>query len=298
MKVTSFKTFLFFLLVLLLTTGYLNAFAQGRNRMPERPARKELRAYYTENVLPVVRAQRQKLETQLTTEDKTALNTYRAQLQANRERSKELLRSFRATAPNQSGRPQLTDAQRQQLQQQRTDIRAVMLKVAALAQKYDTNIRQLSAEVEPQRTQWSTDTKAIMAKYTTPEQPEKLARFVGGRHGRVGDKLGHYFRPSTFLLMKPTAFAIPELATNAAASVFPNPSSATTQLEYSVAKAGPVTVELLDNHGTTLRTLINQQSKEKGAHVLVTDLADLPSGTYYYKITTRTGSETKRFLKQ
>ncbi|OUJ72517.1 T9SS type A sorting domain-containing protein [Hymenobacter crusticola] len=301
MRVTSFKAFLLFLLVLLLTTGYLGAFAQGPARGADKPARQELRAYYAENVLPTVRQQRQKLEVQLSAEDKAALTTYRAQLQASRRQGQALRQSLRLTAAGgQSGpaRLELTEAQRQQFQQQRTEMRAIMLKVGQLAQKYSANIKQLATEIEPQREKWMADTKAIVAKYATTEQ-QTTARFAGGRHRRGGTGLGHYFRPSVFLLMDPnSAEKLGTAANNLGTTVFPNPSTATTQLEYAVSKAGPVTIELLDGRGTTLRTLISQQNKEKGPQVLITNVDDLPSGTYYYKITTRTGTETKRFLKQ
>jgi len=303
MKATSFKSFLLFLVVLILTAGYVGAFAQRPGRGADRPARKELRTYYTENVLPVVRAQRQKLEVQLTAEDKAALATYRTQLQASRQKGQALRQSLHSASPSPSdqakpARPELTEAQRQQLQQQRTETRAVMEKVVELAKKYDTNIKQLSAEVEPQREKWIADTKAIAAKYATPEQQEKIAHFAGGRHLRGTGELGHYFRPSVFLLMNPEAPTAATPASTLGTSVYPNPSTATTQLEYAVSKAGPVTIELLDGRGNILRKVIDQQHKDKGAQVLVVNVEDLPNGTYYYKITTRTGSETKRFVKQ
>jgi flagellar hook assembly protein FlgD len=84
----------------------------------------------------------------------------------------------------------------------------------------------------------------------------------------------------------------------AASSIFPNPSTATNQLEYTVTKAGAVTIELLDGRGNTLRTVAAEQKQDKGTHSLAVNVGDLPNGTYYYKITTRAGTETKRFIKQ
>ncbi|GGF19365.1 T9SS type A sorting domain-containing protein [Hymenobacter cavernae] len=297
MKATSFHTFLRLLLVLILVVGYTAAFAQRLGRSADKPARQELQAYYAQNVLPVVREQRQKLEAQLSADDKVALASYRAQLRTSRQEGKALLQSFRPAKLGQAQptRPELTDAQRQQLQQQRTQRQAVMQKVTQVAQKYDTNIKQLASEIEPQREKWTMDTKAIVMKYATPEQQEKLAHFAGNRH-KAG--LGHFFRPSVFLLMDPNAPTAKQATKDLGTSLFPNPSNGTTQLEYNVAKAGPVTIELLDGRGNTLRKILDQQSKEKGAHVLVVNVDDLSNGTYFYKITSRTGSETKRFLKQ
>ena len=71
-----------------------------------------------------------------------------------------------------------------------------------------------------------------------------------------------------------------------------------TQLDYEVQKAGAVTVELLDGRGNTLRTVQTESKQEKGPHTLAVDVADLPVGTYFFKQTTRTGAETKRFVKE
>lgn len=80
--------------------------------------------------------------------------------------------------------------------------------------------------------------------------------------------------------------------------MYPNPTAATNQLSYEVKKAGPVTVELLDGRGNTLRTVAQEAKQEKGTHSLTANVADLPAGTYYFKITTRTGAETQRFVKE
>jgi hypothetical protein len=81
-------------------------------------------------------------------------------------------------------------------------------------------------------------------------------------------------------------------------SFYPNPAAAASQLEYDVKKAGPVTVDLLDSKGNTLRTVVSESHLEKGRRTEQLDLRDLPAGTYFYKITTKAGSETKRFVKE
>lgn len=68
-----------------------------------------------------------------------------------------------------STRPTLTAAQQQQVYQLRSEARGVMLHVAQIAQQYDTAIEQLNQEVQPQKTQWTADTRTIVAKNATPE---------------------------------------------------------------------------------------------------------------------------------
>ncbi|GAB3227384.1 hypothetical protein GCM10027346_10680 [Hymenobacter seoulensis] len=271
--------------------------AQNTQARHNSPARTELRTYYQQNVLPVVRQQRQKLEAQLSTSDKAQLALYRAQLRESRQKEKALRQSFRAAAtPTEGKRPPLTEAQKQQLQQQRSETKAIMQNVSLLAQKYEGDIAKLAQEVQPQKEKWTADTKAILARTATPAQPEKVGRRHGKKH--IGGPR-RYFQPATFLLLDPNAPAPPRAATEATkAGVYPNPSVSTNQVEYEVKKAGPVTVELLDGRGNTLRTVAQEAKKEKGTHTLTANVADLPAGTYYFKITSRTGSETRRFVKE
>ncbi|GGG36539.1 T9SS type A sorting domain-containing protein [Hymenobacter glacieicola] len=262
------------------------------------PARKELREYYQLNVLPTVRQQRQKLEAQLTTSDKAQLTLYRAQLKETRQKGKALRQSFRPAGTPASTRPELTETQKQQLQQLRAETKVILQNVAQLAQKYEGDIAKLAQEVQPQREKWAADTKAILARTATPEQPQKRTAWAGKRQRHAGAR--RYFQPVTFLLLNPNA------PVNASAGaergntlgVYPNPAVSTSQLEYAVKKAGPVTVELLDGRGNTLRTVAQQANVEKGQHTLAVNVADLPAGTYYFKITTQAGSETRRFVKQ
>ena len=81
-------------------------------------------------------------------------------------------------------------------------------------------------------------------------------------------------------------------------SFYPNPAAPTSQLDYEVKKTGPVTIDLLDKDGNKLRTLVSEASQEKGPQTQQLDLHDVPAGTYFYKITTKSGTQTKRFVKE
>lgn len=270
--------------------------AQNTQARQGAPARKELREYYQQNVLPVVRQQRQKLEAQLTTSDKAQLTLYRAQLKETRQKAKALRQSFRPAGTPAGTRPELTDAQKQQLQQLRTETKAILQNVSQLAQKYEGDIAKLAQEVQPQKEKWQADTKAILARTATPEQQAKAGK---GKHQRHAGGMRRYFQPTSFLLLNPNApTQTPTPTERGSVGVYPNPSVSTNQLEYEVKKAGPVTVELLDGRGNTLRTVAQEPKVEKGSHTLSVNVADLPVGTYYFKITTRSGAETKRFVKE
>ncbi|SHJ74367.1 Por secretion system C-terminal sorting domain-containing protein [Hymenobacter daecheongensis DSM 21074] len=288
MKNTLLKTLALALLAL------LAHFTTVVGQTPEpRPARQQLQAYYQLNVLPVLRQQRQKLEAQLSTDDQSQLATYRAQLHAVRQRGHALRQSLRSASPG-TPRPALTEAQRQQHQQLRAESRRIMLNVAQLAQKHEAAIAQLLQEIRPQQDKWTADIQAIAAKSTPAGQPENAAR-PARMHHHGG--LGGYMRPARFLLLNPAAGSAAE-PVSAGSTVFPNPAAATSQLSYVVKKAGPVTVEVLDGRGTVLRTLVAGETREKGPHTVSANVSELPAGTYFYKVTTRAGVETKRFVKQ
>ena len=283
------------LVVNLAATGLGLARGGRHHRHEDRPARRAVKAYFQANVLPVLRQQRQKLEPQLTAPDRALLATYRTQLQALKEQGQALRRSIAPQAqPGTTGRPTLS--QQQQVQELRSQAKTIMLSVAQLAQKYEAPITQLALEVQPQKEKWASDSKAIVIKNLTPEQQERMVAAGGRMPGRGG--LRRFFRPARFLLMDPNAAAKNPARGQGSTRFYPNPVAATSQLEYEVKKAGPVTVDLLDSKGTKLRTLVTVPKEEKGTHTQQLELGDLPAGTYFYKITTKGSTETKRFGKE
>jgi len=76
-------------------------------------------------------------------------------------------------------------------------------------------------------------------------------------------------------------------------SNFPNPFNATTTIAYSLPEASCVTIEIYDILGGRVATLINNRQSE-GYHRLVWNAADMPSGTYFYKIIAGDYSEIKK----
>jgi Secretion system C-terminal sorting domain len=177
--------------------------------------------------------------------------------------------------------PALTPEQQRQRQQLRTQTHALLQEVEKLAQQCDADITRLAQQVQPQKEQWRADIQTIAAQHSTPAD----ARIRPRRH-----RIERFFRPATFLLLEPPPAA--------ASQVYPNPARNSTQLTYEVPKAGAVIVELLDGRGNALRTVAQANKQEKGPHTLSVDVADLSAGTYFFKINTRTGAETRRFVKE
>ncbi len=288
----------------------LHAVAQpGHPHGPASEFRKEEREYVKTKVVPALHQQRQQLEQELAPADRTQLATYRTQLKDLTKREMALHQAAHAaarsavsdTTMHHRGRPEPTP----EMQAARTERREIMQQVAQLAQKYQANIARIAAELKPQQAQWATDLRAIRQR----NQPvERAASVPGGDATAVlthpSPRPGHGLR-EVYLLPRPTAFLLldPGTATPAeeetvATSLYPNPVAPTSQLQYEVKQAGPVTVQILDKNGNTLRTAVQAAQQEKGSHSEAIDLSNLSSGTYFYKVTTSTGTETKRFVKE
>lgn len=288
----------------------LHAVAQpGHPHGPTPELRKEEREYVKTKVAPVLHQQRQQLEQELALADRTQLATYRAQLKDLAKREMALHQAARAAARSAApdsakhhwGRPAPTP----EMQAARTERREIMQGVAQLAQKYQTNIARIAAELKPQQTQWATDLRAIRQKNQPVERTAPASGSdVAAALLHPSPQRGHGFRemyllprPTAFLLLDPGAAAAADAET-VATSLYPNPVAATSQLQYEVKAPGPVTVALLDKNGTTLRTVVQAESQEKGSYTQALNLGDLSSGTYFYKVTTPAGTETKRFVKE
>ncbi|MFD2245818.1 T9SS type A sorting domain-containing protein [Pontibacter ruber] len=267
------------------------ALAGGKGqRNPE--LRKELKTYMRENVLPVLRKQRMKLETQISAQDKAELEKLRTSLQQIKAETKELQKSLKAER-EASGTP-LTVEQKAALKAQHEKARQVYAAAGTIASRYKPQLDRMNAAIASDRTRWDADIKAIVAKYeTAPEgnQPEKRGK-------RFEQQLKHrqLMRPARFILWDVSKKNKGEKAKDATA-VYPNPSSSTQTINYTVAKEGNVTITLVDGRGTILRTLLSEQ-QTRGKHTLEVNLSGLPDATYYYKIETAAGTVTKRIIKR
>jgi hypothetical protein len=76
---------------------------------------------------------------------------------------------------------------------------------------------------------------------------------------------------------------------------YPNPFNPSTVIDYSIAKAGHVTLKVYDLLGKEVATLVND-NLQPGTYQSNFGGAGLASGIYYYKMTTGTFSETRKMM--
>lgn len=78
----------------------------------------------------------------------------------------------------------------------------------------------------------------------------------------------------------------------ALAQNYPNPFNPSTLIQYDVAKAGRVTIELFNVLGQKVQTLVNE-NKAPGRYSVQFNAANLSSGTYFYRMTAGNGEFTQ-----
>ena len=81
---------------------------------------------------------------------------------------------------------------------------------------------------------------------------------------------------------------------------YPNPFNPTTCISYQIPENGKVSIEIFNILGQKIKTLINE-NQITGNHIAVWDSKDdngeqLPSGVYFYRITTKQNIETKKMV--
>ncbi len=76
---------------------------------------------------------------------------------------------------------------------------------------------------------------------------------------------------------------------------YPNPFNPVTRINFTIPTAGLVTLKIYDNLGREVSTLVND-IKSIGEYNVSFDASSLPSGIYFYKLTSGSFVDTKKML--
>lgn len=76
---------------------------------------------------------------------------------------------------------------------------------------------------------------------------------------------------------------------------YPNPFNPTTNINFSLPKSGLVTLKIYDISGKEVAVLLNEV-KNAGSYLVGFNAAGLPSGAYFYRLTSGNFSETKKMM--
>ena len=304
-----------FLLMTALVVWAQPPMGKGLHKGARGPVPEEVKAYLQEQVLPIVEAQRAKLDIELSDQELAEVEDIRLGLQALKEEKEGLRESFKAIRETHEGegRPNIPDELRETMKELGKSQRKLMTRAWAVVDANEAEVEALLEELEPQAEQWREDIHALV-KANKPEgerpgrgrnrgeigerRPQRPGRGgFGGRRGPgmggPGGMMGKWHHPVAFLLFD--ASLMEGEMEGAGLNVFPNPSSTKNTLEYAVEQAGEVEINLLDKNGNTLRRLLSTP-KEAGSYSLSVDLTDLGPGVYFYQIQTKSGVKTQKIL--
>jgi hypothetical protein len=76
---------------------------------------------------------------------------------------------------------------------------------------------------------------------------------------------------------------------------YPNPFNPSTRISYFVPNESFVTLKVYDFLGREVKTLVSE-NKSTGSYDVVFDASDIPSGTYFYNMSSDSYSETKKMM--
>ncbi len=299
----------FFALTLILMTAASTALFAQRGQCPQgfhgrqgqgSGQNPEMRAYYEENVLPVLISERETLDKQISQADKSRLDEIRTEMKTMRES----MWSRRAEMRKSDERP--TIEQRREMREHRNKMHNFMDEVAEMSFKYDAEITAALDVLREQADTWRNDHSKWRRenKQQMRNCPGNMKgqgnRGFGGRGKGSGHRMGlqRILSPEGFLLFdaeNPLPFddedgKWPE---SSAISLFPNPADNSVQLSASLNEAADVIIEVIDKNGQVVLTKTRSNTTE-GVFTETLNLEDMDTGIYFVKL--NTGS--KKYIEQ
>lgn len=260
--------------------------------------RDEIKSYREENVIPVLQAQRAKLETKISAEDKALISELRAK---------------QSQRPKRLENPSIEEqkAAKAQFEARKEERQAYKEQMKALLKTYETDIEALYAEIEPQFEEWKSEMKEIAVE-NRPADAKKRQRNKdlekgkkqgkGGRKARMGDRREKrdpaLLSKAAFLLLDPNAPATSTPAMQQAVTeikVFPNPTFNQNTLSYTVKEAGHLRIELHNESGRLMEVLF-EGNKDAGEYQLDVDMSKLRNGVYYYTVMDQKGKQSHKVI--
>jgi hypothetical protein len=256
-----------------------------------RAMRKEMGQYRQTEIMPVLFSQRTKLDKEISKKDRKEIDVARAELKEIRAEMKAWKKEIKEKKKSGSEFKEEDKAKKEAMIAKKKE---AMKGMKELAEKYKPEIDALMKEIEPQKSKWEADMKAIAQKHMGEDKP------AHPKH-RAKDKTKHMYGPVGFLLLDPNAkeeFEMEPMTQEVVATevtLYPNPATTESKVELKVTEEGPITVTLIDSEGRVVKQLLDEE-KAMGRHTLDVDLRDVDNGLYYISIIDNSGKQTIKLV--
>lgn len=276
------------------------AFKEDKRAMHE-----EMKAYKKTHMMPTLKAQRLKLEDEISSADQLQIEALREKFKAHKAELKDIKETRKGMAHGE-----VTEAQKAEWKAKKEAAKPDHEEARILVEKYEVQINRLMDEIAEDRAQWKEDMKAIKAKHVEESGMNHKENHRSGPHGKRphADKKME-FANIHFLLMNPNEkeHKLEEKgnkktgklkASNSinGLSVYPNPATNSNTIKYELEQSGTVNISLFNQLGQKVRTIFDG-FKEAGIYSENVSLRGLEDASYYYVITDPEGKTTKSFIK-
>jgi hypothetical protein len=310
MKNTIFKIALAILLVSLIGTSL---FGQTRHRPDTALAKAglelkgELRDWAQAKVIPQMKTWKLQLDAAMEPADLGTLNGLRTRAAENRSALRVEERKLR-TAMFSRDRAAATTA-RDNIKRLRAAMKTMLQdELKPLAVKYKATLELIGKDAKTLVPAWKKEAKAIgkawFEKYKDLIPKRLLRRFIekmgalkmlGEEHPELFKKLAAarlmLYDGNDLPPVEPISMGMEEDQSSGTTSPegyslnqnYPNPFNPTTNINFTIPKAGNVTLKVYDLNGKEIATLVNAEMGA-GTHAVSFDASKLASGTYIYKI--------------
>ena len=304
-------------------------FAQKAHRMNQgmKNMNPEMKSYFEENILPVMKVQRVELDKELSGSEKTRLDEMRSDLKIMRQQKIEKMKEMRDLEEKPSVE------QRQEMREMRNQMNDMMDEVAVMAENHDVTITRLLSEVDTEIEQWRQDVRGMMEKNRADcmrgdgsqnpgmgnrgnqgmgnrcnpgmgnrGNPEMGNRGNSGMYNGEGMPMRRLLNPQTFLLWNPDE-PMPffddkaTLEDNLKLNIYPNPASGKVQISLQLEEEAIIGFSIFNKDGNEVMT-IGQENVAAGLYSKTIDAGELTDGLYIIKVSVGEKSSIGRFIVQ
>lgn len=262
-----------------------------------------MKAYFEENVLPVIKIQRQELDQKISPADKTRLAEIRTEMKSMRTMMMEKRDEMRA----EDKKPSLE--MRKEMREHRNKMHDLMDEVAVMSEKYDRDITAALENIRENADTWKEKREEMRENCPYRDNDQRSGRPQGDRPGRGfhrgpgGDVPMHrILSPEGFLLFDPEEpmpfFGDAEMAGDQLeVNLFPNPASESVQVSVSVPEDSNITIEIMDKDGNVVVKGKEVKAGE-GIYTENINIGKLDTGVYFVKIKSGTNTTVERLIVQ